>query len=118
MMAMSTMQANAQSLSNNQARQNKNSVEALTKQYNKRYSVKELVQMFPQAYVDRNASPEVWKANAEQGKYYCSTFGDDGRQKNNLVAYIAAKSGQNPWDAVVKRYCPEQASKTFKIGNF
>jgi len=119
MMAFSPIQGNAQTQDYNPSRQARNSVEALTKQYNKTYSIKELVQMFPQAYVDRNANPDVWIENARQGKYTPSVKdNNDGRYKNMMVAYIAAKSGQNPWDALVKRYCPDQIGKTYKIGDF
>jgi len=119
MMAMSPMQGNAQTQDYNPNRQDRNSVEALTKQYNKTYSIKELVQMFPQAYVDRNANPEVWIENARQGKYTPTVKDNgDGRYRTMMVAYIAAKNGQNPWDALVKRYCPNQIGKTYKIGDF
>lgn len=118
-MAMSPMQSNAQTQDYNPNRQDRNSVEALTKQYNKTYSIKELVQMFPQAYVDRNANPEVWIENARQGKYTPTVKDNgDGRYRTMMVAYIAAKNGQNPWDALVKRYCPNQIGKTYKIGDF
>ena len=119
MMALSPMQGNAQTQDYNSNRQDRNSVEALTKQYNKAYSIKELVQMFPQAYVDRNANPKVWIENARQGKYSPTVKDNgDGRYRTMMVAYIAAKNGQNPWDALVKRYCPNQIGKTYKIGDF
>jgi len=118
MMAMSPMQGNAQTQNYQQNKQD--SIEnSIRQRYAKTYTIKELVQICPQAYVDRNATPEVWKANAAQGKYYTSVNDNgDGKFRNNLVAYIAAKSGQNPWEALVKRFCPEQAGKTFKIGDF
>ena len=118
MMAFSPMNANAQTQNYQQNKQD--SIEnSIRQRYAKTYTIKELVQICPQAYVDRNATPEVWKANAAQGKYYTSVNDNgDGKFRNNLVAYIAAKSGQNPWEALVKRFCPEQAGKTFKIGDF
>ena len=118
MMAMSPMQGNAQTQNYQQNKQD--SIEnSIRQRYAKTYTIKELVQICPQAYVDRNATPEVWKANAAQGKYNTSVNDNgDGKFRNNLVAYIAAKSGQNPWEALVKRFCPEQAGKTFKIGDF
>ena len=118
MMAFSPMNANAQTQNYQQNKQD--SIEnSIRQRYAKTYTIKELVQICPQAYVDRNATPEVWKANAAQGKYDTSVNDNgDGKFRNNLVAYIAAKSGQNPWEALVKRFCPEQAGKTFKIGDF
>jgi hypothetical protein len=117
-MAMSPMQGNAQTQDYNPNRQDRNSVEALTKQYNKTYSIKELVQMFPQAYVDRNANPEVWIENARQGKYTPTVKDNgDGRYRTMMVAYIAAKNGQNPWEALIKRYCPQE-DNVFQLGDF
>ena len=117
MLAMSNPQT-AQAQDYNPNRQDRNSVEALTKQYNKTYSIKELVQMFPQAYVDRNANPEVWIENARQGKYTPTVKDNgDGRYRTMMVAYIAAKNGQNPWDALVKRYCPQE-DNVFQLGDF
>jgi hypothetical protein len=119
MMAMSPMQGNAQSQTNDSLRQDRNSVEALTKQYNKTYTVKELMQMFPQAYEDRNASPEVWIQNARKGKYHFNSNDENGsRGRSNLVAYIAGKNGQNPWNALLKRYCPNSDEHIFQLGDF
>lgn len=119
MMAMSPMQGNAQNQTNDSLRQDRNSVEALTKQYNKTYTVKELMQMFPQAYEDRNASPEVWIQNARKGKYHFNSNDENGsRGRSNLVAYIAGKNGQNPWNALLKRYCPNSDEHIFQLGDF
>lgn len=116
---MSPMQGNAQSQTNDSLRQDRNSVEALTKQYNKTYTVKELMQMFPQAYEDRNASPEVWIQNAMKGKYHFNSNDEnDSRGRSNLVAYIAGKNGQNPWNALLKRYCPNSDEHIFQLEDF
>ena len=60
-------------------------------------SEKDLTKIFPQAYKDRNANPNVWKAN--QTKYCGKIHG-----KNSIVGKVAAANGQNPWNAIVNTY--------------
>lgn len=60
-------------------------------------SEKELASIFPQAYKDRNANPQVWKQNQTQ---YCGeVYG-----KNSIVGKIAASKGENPWQAILNKY--------------
>jgi hypothetical protein len=74
-------------------------------------TIQQLQKLFPRAYKDRNANPKVWKKN--QTKY--ATELPNG--KVSLVGKIAASHGQNPWDALVKRYCP-QDEDIFTLGDF
>lgn len=111
--------ANAQSAQNWNSANKWHSAENTIRLYNQKYTIKDLIQMFPQAYVDKNATPEVWMEHAREGKYTPSVRDEaSGKYREFLVAYIAGKNGQNPWEALVKRYCPEEDGKTFKIGDF
>ena len=81
-----------------------------TTQRPQQITLKKLKKMFPQAYRDKNANPEVWKQN--QNMYVAEVNG-----KISLVGKIAASSGQNPWDALVKKYCYSE-NKTFSLSDF
>lgn len=105
MMAFSPS-ANAQSQNYNN---NTDSVKTTTQQ-SQQITFKQLKKMFPQAYKDKNANPEVWKQN--QNMYVAEVNG-----KISLVGKIAASSGQNPWNALVKKYCPSE-DKTFSLSDF
>lgn len=61
-------------------------------------SVDELKKAFPQAYQDRYAGEGIWRGNVNQ--YDGSING-----KNSLVARVAASHGENPWIALVEKYC-------------
>lgn len=61
-------------------------------------TVKQLAKMFPKAYKDRNASPEVWQKNQNS---YCGT---DVNGRMSIVGKRAAAYGKNPWDAIVRKY--------------
>ena len=109
MMAMSPMQANAQT-QNYQPQQN-DSIQTQMQQAQKLTS-QDLMKMFPQAYKDRNANAKVWFKN--QKKYVADVNG-----KISLVGKIAASRGQNPWDALLQKYCPEEYdSKIFSLSDF
>lgn len=109
MMAMSPMQANAQT-QNYQPQQN-DSIQTQMQQAQKLTS-QDLMKMFPQAYKDRNANAKVWFKN--QKKYVAEVNG-----KISLVGKIAASHGQNPWDALLQKYCPEEYdSKIFSLSDF
>jgi len=102
MMAMSPMQADAQQQQNNYPQS--------TIQQSQQMTVKQLRKLFPKAYKDRNARPEVWERS--QNKYIAEVDG-----KICLIGKIAASHGQNPWDALVKKYCPQE-DRTFQLGDF
>jgi hypothetical protein len=58
---------------------------------------KELASIFPQAYKDRNANPQVWNQNQT---YYCGkVYG-----RISIVGKIAASKGENPWQAILNKY--------------
>ena len=105
MMAMTPMQANAQ-----QQNYNQNDSIQTTIQQTQQMSIDQLKKMFPKAYKDRKAKPKVWKKN--QMSYIGEVNG-----KMNLIGKIAASHGQNPWDALVKRYCPQQ-DNIFQLSDF
>lgn len=114
-MAMSPIQGNAQIQDGHISRED--SINNVILQRNKKtYTKKELIQICPQAYVDRNATPDVWKKHASEGKYYASVNDNgDGKYKDNLVAYVAGKNGKNPWDALVKRFCRTEDDDVFQM---
>ena len=105
MMAMSPMQGNAQT----QNYQHNDSTKT-TVQQSQQMTIEQLMKLFPQAYKDRNANPQVWEKN--QKMYVAEVNG-----KTSLVGKIAASHGQNPWDALVKRYCPQE-DNVFQLGDF
>ena len=105
MMAMSPMQGNAQT----QNYQQNDSIRT-TVQQSQQMTIEQLMKLFPQAYKDRNANPQVWEKN--QKMYIAEVNG-----KISLVGKIAASHGQNPWDALVKRYCPQE-DNVFQLGDF
>ena len=105
MMAMSPMQANAQS----QNYQHNDSTKT-TVQQSQQMTIEQLMKLFPQAYKDRNANPQVWEKN--QKMYVAEVNG-----KISLVGKIAASHGQNPWEALIKRYCPQE-DNIFQLGDF
>ena len=105
MMAMSPMQGNAQT----QNYQHNDSTKT-TVQQSQQMTIEQLMKLFPQAYKDRNANPQVWQQN--QKSYVAEVNG-----KTSLVGKIAASHGQNPWDALVKRYCPQE-DNVFQLGDF
>lgn len=77
------------------------------KDYNKKDSItnhpcteQELIQRYPLAYQDRNATPDVWKKNA---KKYSTEIGEKS-QNRELWLQIAAKDGKNPWQAILDKY--------------
>lgn len=74
-------------------------------------TIDQLKKLFPRAYKDRNANKKVWIKN--QVKYAAEM----PNGKISLVGKIAASNGQNPWDAIVKRYCP-QNDNIFQLGDF
>jgi hypothetical protein len=105
MMAMSPMQGNAQT----QNYQQNDSIRT-TAQQSQQMTIEQLMKLFPQAYKDRNANSQVWQQN--QKLYVAEVNG-----KISLVGKIAASHGQNPWDALVKRYCPQE-DNVFQLGDF
>jgi hypothetical protein len=105
MMAMSPMQGNAQT----QNYQQNDSIRT-TVQQSQQMTIEQLMKLFPQAYKDRNANSQVWQQN--QKLYVAEVNG-----KTSLVGKIAASHGQNPWDALVKRYCPQE-DNVFQLGDF
>lgn len=58
---------------------------------------KQLAQMFPQAYADRNANPQTWEKN--QSNYAGKING-----RMSIVGKTAAAVGQNPWQAILQKY--------------
>ena len=107
MMALSPMQGNAQ----NQNYQQNDSIRT-TMQNQQEMSVEQLAKIFPAAYRDRNANAQVWQQNQND---YVVTFNG----KINLVGKIAASHGQNPWDALVKKYCPSKHNQDiFSLDDF
>ena len=104
-MAMSPMQANAQSQNYQQNDSIKTSI-----QQSQQMTIDQLMKLFPQAYKDKDATPQVWQQN--QKLYVAEVNG-----KISLVGKIAASHGQNPWDALVKRYCPQE-DNVFQLGDF
>lgn len=105
MMAMSPMQGNAQT----QNYQQNDSIRT-TVQQSQQMTIEQLMKLFPQAYKDRNANSQVWQQN--QKLYVAEVNG-----KISLVGKIAASHGQNPWDALIKRYCPQE-DNVFQLGDF
>lgn len=105
MMAMSPMQGNAQT----QNYQQNDSIRT-TAQQSQQMTIEQLMKLFPQAYKDRNANSQVWQQN--QKLYVAEVNG-----KISLVGKIAASHGQNPWDALVNRYCPQE-DNVFQLGDF
>jgi hypothetical protein len=105
MMAASPMQGNAQT----QNYQQNDSIRT-TAQQSQQMTIEQLMKLFPQAYKDRNANSQVWQQN--QKLYVAEVNG-----KISLVGKIAASHGQNPWDALVKRYCPQE-DNVFQLGDF
>ena len=105
MMTMSPMQANAQT----QNYERNDSTES-TMQQRSKMTLEQLIKIFPKAYKDRNANPKVWERNQKQ--YVAEVNG-----KISLVGKIAASHGKNPWDAIVKRYCPQE-DDIFQLGDF
>ena len=105
MMAASPMQGNAQT----QNYQHNDSTKT-TVQQSQQMTIEQLMKLFPQAYKDRNANSQVWQQN--QKLYVAEVNG-----KISLVGKIAASHGQNPWDALVKRYCPQE-DNVFQLGDF
>lgn len=91
--------ANAQSMDVGNGR---NKIENVISRDSDRMSIKVLKVLFPQVWKDREKGPEVWKAN--QNAYTAKM--PDGRI--SLVAKIAASYGENPWNALLKKYCPSK----------
>ena len=109
MMAMTPMQANAQS-QNYQTQPNAPIQTQM--QQSQKMTLQDLMKMFPQAYKDRNANAKVWFKN--QKKYVSELNG-----KIVLVGKIAASHGKNPWDALLQKYCPEEYdNKVFSLNDF
>jgi len=104
-MAMSPMQANAQSQNYQQNDSIKTSI-----QQSQQMTIDQLMKLFPQAYKDKDATPQVWQQN--QKLYVAEVNG-----KISLVGKIAASHGQNPWEALIKRYCPQE-DNVFQLGDF
>lgn len=71
------------------------------------FTMEELINLFPQAYKDRDKSPKVW---GNKPVKYAAKLPNG---KFSLVGQIAASHGENPWDAIVKRYCPQE--NTFSL---
>lgn len=67
------------------------------------YTEKELIKIFPAAYRDRNATPEIWNQNQKE---YCGeiTTPWNNKTKNSVVGKVAAAHGQNPWKAIKEKY--------------
>lgn len=101
MLAMSPMQANAQQPQRN------DTVQTVRQEI----TTKQLRKLFPQAYKDRNAGPDVWKKN--QTQYVAEVNG-----KICLVGKIAASHGENPWNALLRKYCPQSDEHIFQLGDF
>jgi hypothetical protein len=104
-MAMSPMQANAQSQNYQQNDSIKTSI-----QQSQQMTIDQLMKLVPQAYKDKDATPQVWQQN--QKLYVAEVNG-----KISLVGKIAASHGQNPWEALIKRYCPQE-DNVFQLGDF
>lgn len=75
-------------------------------------SLEQLQKLFPQAYKDRNANPQVWEKNQ---KLYTATLSNG---KISLVGKIAASHGQNPWEALVNKYCQNEHDSVFELSDF
>ena len=98
--------ANANNITNN------DSTQIVMQQEIKLDSV-QLKKLFQQAYKDRNANPEVWKNNKSS---YCAQLPNG---KYSIVGMVAASHGNNPWDALVKKYCPqEKEADMFTLDDF
>jgi recombination DNA repair RAD52 pathway protein len=108
MMAMSPMQANAQ---NSHIQGNDSTNTTVMQHQMQQMSVEDLIKKFPRAYKDRNANPKVWVKN--QKAYVSEVNG-----KICLVGKIAASHGQNPWNALLKKYCQNSDENIFNLGDF
>ena len=104
-----SMFGNPQTANAQNVQQQRNDTTQISNQQN--FTVQQLQKMFPQAYADKDANPEVWQKNQ------VSYVGQLPNGKQSLVGKIAASHGQNPWDALVKRYCP-QNDNVFQLGDF
>lgn len=58
--------------------------------------------LFRQAYKDRKANPNIWKKNKNA---YCAQLPNG---KHSIVGLVAASHGENPWNAIVKKYCSQE----------
>lgn len=82
------------------------------------FTERQLAKMFPQAYKDRNATPDVWKKNQES--YISQVYGI-----NSLCGKTAASVGKNPWEAILNKYTSrnyqskmKQKDNIFTLGDF
>jgi hypothetical protein len=69
-----------------------------------KYTIDELIHIFPDAYADRDATPEVWSRNRIK---YCGTLPlktSEGKNVVDATGLRAAKNGENPWQAICSRY--------------
>ena len=79
-------------------------------------SEKQLSEIFPQAYADRNANPQTWKTN--QSNYVGKIYG-----KISIVGKTAASVGKNPWQAILQKYTDanyksKQNNNIFNLSDF
>lgn len=80
---------------------------------------KQLSQIFPEAYRDRNAGPEVWKRNKD-------TYDHDVFGRKSVCGRIDASVGKNPWEAILNNYSSrnyeiemkKQKDNIFTLGDF
>lgn len=77
--------------------------------------------MFPQAYKDRKANPDVWVKNKNA---YCGKLPNG---QISLSPMIEASRGGNPWIHLLKKFNPDEYAKyvntnqkdeIFKLGDF
>lgn len=70
-----------------------------------RFTIKQLKNMFPQAYKDRNANPEVWMKNKNS---YCGQLPNG---QTSIAPMIEASYGKNPWLLLLKKFNPDEYAK-------
>ena len=71
---------------------------------NIKFSEEELEKMFPDAFADKDKSPEVWSRNRVK---YCGLLpikNKEGKQINDSTGMKAARNNQNPWLAICNKY--------------
>lgn len=93
-------QAQAQTVNNNsgQTEQPQN--------VNSEIPVQQLMKMFVAAYQDKDANEQIWRQNPN--KYIAQL----PNGKVSLVGRIAASHGENPWEAILRRYNPTEYAKS------
>lgn len=81
----------------------KTGIEASISQ-NIKFTEDQLIRMFPEAYKDKDKSPEVWSKNRVK---YCGLLPiktKDGKNVNDSTGMKAARNMENPWVAICKKY--------------